>query len=56
MIHSFDMGLLKNDDWQLYLSELASTNNIKFILSVDHIKAGTMWTDQVLDKFNFYCL
>lgn len=56
LIHSFDMGALKNDEWLLYMSELASTNKIKFIISIDHVKAGSIWTDQVLDNFNFYSL
>mmetsp|Transcript_5738 Transcript_5738/g.5214 ORF Transcript_5738/g.5214 Transcript_5738/m.5214 type:complete len:129 (-) Transcript_5738:146-532(-) len=48
------MGSLKNEDWLVYLSELASTQIIKFIISVDNIKSGIFWNEQVLDKFNFF--
>lgn len=48
------MGALKADDCLEYLSELASTKLIKFIVSLDHIKSGVLWKDQLLDRFNFY--
>ena len=53
VIHSMDIGTLKNDEWQKYLSELASVDAIQMIVSVDNIKAGIMWSEQMLDRFNF---
>lgn len=45
VIHSMDAGALKNDDYQRYLSEIADTPGISMIVSVDHIKAGMMWSE-----------
>ncbi len=54
VIHSMEMGQLKNEEWQRYLSELASTKGISMIVTVDHTKAPVLWSDSLLDKFNFY--
>lgn len=54
IIHSLDMGQLKNSEWLYCLSELATTQRIKFIISIDHVKSGILFKDQILDKFNFY--
>ena len=48
-----DHGALINEEWQRYLCELAAVRNICLVVSVDHIKAGIMWSEQMLDKFNF---
>ena len=53
IIHSIDAGALKNEDWQLYLSEIADVKSISLIVTVDHIKSGMMWSEQMLDRFNF---
>lgn len=53
IIHSMDAGALKNDEWQGYLSELAEVKGLKFVVTVDHIKAGHMWSEQMLDRYNF---
>jgi hypothetical protein len=37
----------------MYLSELSEIKYITFIISVDHIKAGMLWSEQMLDRFGF---
>ena len=32
---------------------MASMRGVNLIVSVDHIKSGIMWSEQMLDKFNF---
>ncbi|CDW82556.1 origin recognition complex subunit 2 [Stylonychia lemnae] len=54
IIHSMDVGALKNHEWQQYISELANVRSISLIVSVDHINSGIMWSDSMLDRFNFY--
>lgn len=49
-----EIGALKNEEWQKYLSDLASVRGISLIVTVDHIKTGIMWSDSMLDRFNFY--
>ena len=51
-----DMGVLKSQEWQEMLGELASINLLRFIITVDNIKSGVLFTDQLLDQFNFVCL
>ena len=48
-----DAGILKNPEYQAYISELAEIKSIQFIISVDNIKAGTLWSEQMLDRFGF---
>ena len=31
-------------------------NSIKIVIAVDHIKAGMLWSEQMLDRFNFIAL
>ncbi len=50
------MGNLKNDEWLLMLSKLAKIEIVKLIVSVDHIKAASLFSDQLLNNFNFYCV
>ena len=38
------------------LGELASCDKIRFVISVDNIKSGVLFTDQLLDQFKFVCL
>ena len=45
IIHSMDVGVLKGQEWQEMLGELASVEMLRFIISVDHIKAGVLFTD-----------
>ena len=54
VIHSLDLGMLKNEDWLTYLSELATTGFIKFIISVESIKSTLIWREQALNNFNFF--
>ena len=35
------------------MSELSEIKYITFIISVDHIKAGMLWSEQMLDRFGF---
>ena len=49
-----DAGALKNEEWQKYVSELASVRNISLIVTVDNLKAGLLWNESMLDKYNFY--
>lgn len=44
---------MKNEDYQRCLSELAEVRGICLIVSIDNIKAGMMWSEQMLDRFNF---
>ncbi len=53
IIHSMDAGILKNPEYQAYISELAEVKSLSFIISVDHIKAGMMWSEQMLDRYSF---
>ena len=55
VIHSMDMGALKSAEWQAQLAELATCKALKLIVSLDHIKAGVMFTDHQMDNFNFVC-
>ena len=38
------------------LGELASCQRTRFVISVDNIKSGVLFTDQLLDQFNFVCV
>ena len=38
------------------LSHIAATENINIIVSVDHIKSGMLWSEQMLDRFNFIAM
>ncbi len=53
VIHSMDVGQLKNTEWQNYLSEISELRRIALIVSLDHIKGATVWNEQMLDKFQF---
>ena len=44
-IHSIDMGMLKAQEWLDMLAELAQLPNIRFVISIDNIKAGVLFTD-----------
>lgn len=56
MIHSMDMGVLKGQEWQEMLGELATFPMLRFIISVDNIKSGVLFTDALLDQYNFVCV
>jgi len=38
------------------LSELANCKYLRLVMTVDHVKAGVLFSDQSLDNFNFVCL
>lgn len=38
------------------LAGLAKTQKVKLIVSLDHIKSGILFSETLLDKFNFVCL
>ena len=54
VIHSMDIGVLKQDESQDLLSELAAIPQISLIITVDHIGITRLWNDSQLDRFNFY--
>ena len=56
LIHSMDMGVLKGQEWQEMLGELATVKMLRFIITVDNSKSGVLFTDQLLDQYNFVCL
>jgi len=56
VIHSMDTAGLKHEDYQHMLAEIASLSGVRLIVSVDNIKAGMLWSEQLIDKFNFMCL
>ena len=56
VIHSMDVGVLKGQEWQEMLGELSTCELIRFVVSVDNIKSGVLFTDQLLDQFNFACV
>ena len=55
-IHSIDMGMLKGSEWLDMLAELAQLSLIRFVISVDNIKAGVLFTDSLVDQFGFVCV
>ena len=38
------------------LADIASLGGVRLIVSVDNIKAGMLWSEQLLDKYNFMSL
>ncbi len=38
------------------LADIASLAGVRLIASVDNIKAGMLWSEQLIDKFNFMSL
>ena len=50
------MGMLKGQEWQEMLGELANIEAIKLIVTVDNCKSGILFTDHQLDMFNFVCI
>ena len=56
LIHSMDMGVLKGQEWQEMLGELATVKMLRFIITVDNSKSGVLFTDHLLDQYNFVCL
>ena len=56
LIHSMDMGVLKGQEWQEMLGELATVRMLRFIITVDNSKSGVLFTDHLLDQYNFVCL
>ena len=45
VIHSMDIGVLKQDESQDLLSELAAIPQISLIVTVDHIGITRLWND-----------
>ncbi|CDW84995.1 origin recognition complex subunit 2-like [Stylonychia lemnae] len=56
VIHSFDISQLKQKDLMRLITKLSQTRIIKFIMSVDQIRAGLIWSETDLDYLNFYCI
>ena len=38
------------------LGELATCKKLRFVVTVDHAKSGVLFTEQLLDQFQFICL
>ena len=51
-----DVGVLKGQEWQEMLGELATCKKIRLVVSIDNIKSGVLFTDQLLDQYNFICI
>lgn len=51
-----DAGQLKYEEFQNQLSQIAAIDNVNIIVTVDHIKSGMLWSEQMLDRFNFIAL
>ncbi len=51
-----DAGQLKNEEFQNQLSQIAAIDQVNIIVTVDHIKSGMLWSEQMLDRFNFIAL
>lgn len=53
VIHSLDMGQLKQPKALETLALLAACKHIRLVVSLDNCKAGVLFTDRLLDSFNF---
>lgn len=49
VIHSLDMGALKQSDAIEILGQLATCRHIRFVITVDNCKAGVLFNDRLLD-------
>jgi len=38
------------------LADLCSTGKVKIVFSLDHIKSGLLFSDQILDQLNLACI
>lgn len=38
------------------LADLCSTGKVKIVFSLDHIKSGLLFSDQILDQLNVVCV
>lgn len=56
LVHSMDMGQLRSEEAVNMLATLAKTERIRMVVSLDHIKAGMLFSDTVLDQMNMACL
>lgn len=53
VIHSLDIGQLKQPKALETLAMLAACKHIRMVVSLDNCKAGVLFTDRLLDSFNF---
>ncbi|CAG9854535.1 unnamed protein product [Phyllotreta striolata] len=53
IIHNIEGETLRNSKSQNILANLAATNNIHLIVSIDHINASLIWDHKKLSKFNY---
>uniref|UniRef100_A0A6P7F1C9 Origin recognition complex subunit 2 n=1 Tax=Diabrotica virgifera virgifera TaxID=50390 RepID=A0A6P7F1C9_DIAVI len=53
IIHNIEGETLRNGKTQNILAKLASSKNIHFIASIDHINAPLIWDQNKLSKFNY---
>jgi hypothetical protein len=54
-LNSLDQSRLKEYEFLQMLSKLAMSDYLVFIVSVDSIRAGTIFDESLLNNFNFYC-
>jgi len=51
-----DVGVLKGQEWQEILGEISQCKKIRLIVTMDNAKSGVLFTDQLLDKYNFVAI
>ena len=57
IVHSMDMGVLKQAEWMDFMAELCTLKCLRFIFTMDHCKSSSvLWTEHGLDKFNFVAM
>ena len=54
-INSLDSSKLREPEYLGYLAKLAQVEHIRLIVSVDNIRAGSLFDESLLNSFNFYC-
>lgn len=53
VIHSLDMGQLKQAESIEILAQIAACKNIRMVITIDNCKAAVLFNDRLLDLFNF---
>ena len=51
-----DLGVLKGNEWQEMLGEISACKKIRFVVTLYNIKSGVLFTDQLLDQYNFVAM
>lgn len=53
VIHSLDMGQLKQAESLDALAQIASCKGVRMVVTIDNCKASVLFNDRLLDLFNF---